>query len=67
MFAMLTVTPRTSAPFSELSVAELATPSANELDVIVVQRNRDLRTDVIEVLSALSRSGRTLTGVLMID
>ena len=67
MFAMLTVTPRTSAPFSELSVAELATPSANELDVIVVQRNRDLRTDVIEVLSALTRSGGTLAGVLLID
>jgi len=67
MFAMLTVTPRTSAPFSELSVAELATPSANELDVIVVQRNHDLRADVTEVLSALRNSGRIVAGVLLVD
>jgi len=67
LFAMLTVTPRTSAPFSELSVAELATPSASELDVIVVQRNHDLRADVTEVLSALSNSGRIVAGVLLID
>jgi len=67
MFAMLAVTPRTSAPFSELSVTELATPSANELDVIVVQRNRDLRTDVTEVLSALRNSDRIVAGVLLVD
>jgi len=67
MFAMLTVTPRTSAPFSELSVAELATPSDSELDVIVVQRNHDLRADVTEVLSALRNSGRIVAGVLLVD
>jgi len=67
MFAMLTVTPRTSAPFSELSVTELATPSDSELDVIVVQRNHDLRADVTEVLSALRNSGRIVAGVLLVD
>jgi hypothetical protein len=67
MFAMLTVTTHTSAPFSELSVTELATPSASELDVIVVQRNHDLRADVTEVLSALSNSGRIVAGVLLVD
>jgi len=67
MFAMLTVTTRTSAPFSELSVAELATPSTSELDVIVVQRNHDLRADVTEVLSALRNSGRIVAGVLLVD
>ena len=67
MFAMLTVTTHTSAPFSELSVTELATPSASELDVIVVQRNHDLRADVTEVLSALSNSDRIVAGVLLVD
>ena len=65
--AMLTVSARTSAPFAELSVAELAQPSTSELDVIVVQRNHDLRTDVVEGLSALRNSGRALGGVLLID
>jgi len=48
-------------------VAELAQPSTSELDVIVVQRNHDLRTDVVEGLSALRNSGRALAGVLLID
>jgi hypothetical protein len=54
-------------PFAEQSVAGLIKPSATEVDVIVVQRNKDLRNDLIEVLAALERSGRSLAGVLLLD
>jgi hypothetical protein len=54
-------------PFTELSVAELAQTTESEIDVVVVQRNKDLRKDLIEVLAALSRSGRRLAGVLLLD
>ena len=56
-----------TAPFSELTVSELATGNPSELDVIVVQRNRDLRTDVVEVLAALDRTGRSVAGVLLVN
>jgi hypothetical protein len=56
-----------TAPFSELTVSELTTRNPSELDVIVVQRNRDLRTDVVEVLAALDRTGRSVAGVLLVD
>jgi hypothetical protein len=56
-----------SPPFGELSVAELTRVSTNEIDVVVVQRNRDLRKDVIEVVAALANSGRSVAGVLLID
>ena len=56
-----------SPPFSELSVSELTRVSTNEIDVIVVRRNRDLRKDVIEVVAALANSGRSVAGVLLID
>ena len=58
---------KVTAPFSELSVSELTTGNPSELDVIVVQRNRDLRTDVVEVLAALDRTGRSVAGVLLVD
>jgi hypothetical protein len=54
-------------PFAEQSVAGLIQPSATEVDVIVVQRNTDLRKDLIEVLAALERSSRSLAGVLLLD
>jgi hypothetical protein len=54
-------------PFTELSVAELTQATDTEMDVIVVQRNRDLRKDLIEVLVALTRSGRKVAGVLLLD
>ena len=54
-------------PFSELSVTELADPTPDEVDVLVVQRNRDLRKDVVEAVVALSRSGRRFAGVLLVD
>jgi len=56
-----------SPPFGELSVSELTRVSTNEIDVVVVQRNRDLRKDVIEVVAALANSGRSVAGVLLID
>lgn len=56
-----------TAPFSELSVSELTAGNPSELDVVVVQRNRDLRTDVVEVLVALGRTGRSVAGVLLVD
>jgi hypothetical protein len=54
-------------PFTELSVAELTQATNSEMDVIVVQRNRDLRKDLIEVLAALNRSERKVAGVLLLD
>ena len=56
-----------TAPFSELSVSELTTGNPSELDVIVVQRNHDLRADVVEVLAALDRTGRSVAGVLLVN
>ncbi len=55
-----------ASPFAELSVAALTQPSTTEADVIVVQRNKDLRKDLVEVLTALERSGRSLAGVLLL-
>ena len=67
----LTVTAGTTGsvalPFAELSVAKLSEPSTTEVDVIVVQRNKDLRKDLVEVLAALGRSGRLVAGVLLLD
>jgi len=56
-----------ASPFAELSVAALTKPSTTEVDVIVVQRNKDLRKDLVEVLAALDRSGRSVAGVLLLD
>ncbi len=56
-----------ASPFAELSVAALTQPSTTEVDVIVVQRNKDLRKDLLEVLTALERSGRSFAGVLLLD
>jgi hypothetical protein len=54
-------------PFAELSVPELVSATSGQADVIVVKRNRDLRKDVLEVLTALQRSERPLAGVLLVD
>lgn len=54
-------------PFAELSIPELADPTPAEVDVIVVQRNRDLRKDVSEALTALQRTNRVLVGVLLLN
>jgi len=56
-----------SRPFSELGVPELTTTDRDTVDVIVVQRHRDLRKDATEALAALRRSGRPVAGVLLVD
>ena len=56
-----------SSPFADLTVPELTKPIADEADVIVVQRNRDRRKDLLEVFAALQRSDRRLAGVLLVD
>lgn len=56
-----------SKPFVELSVQELAAATTGHADVLVVQRNKDLRKDVTEAISALQNSDRRLAGVLLID
>ena len=61
------VVAKISVPFTELSVPELTTPAADEVDVVVVRRNRDLRADLVEVLAALDRSGRSVAGVVLVD
>ena len=53
-------------PFAEMNVKELA-GSGSEVDVIVVERNRDLRADVLETLAGLHSSGRQLAGVLLVN
>ena len=55
-----------SQPFADLTVPELVGGVDRDVDVIVVQRNRDLRKDVLEAVSALQRSDRTFAGVLLI-
>ena len=55
------------APFAELSVPQLTAVSTQQVDVIVVHRNHDLRADVLEVLAALNRSSRVLAGVVLVD
>ena len=54
-------------PFAELDIPVLSNPVVDEADVIIVKRNRDLRKDVVEALSALQRSSRKLVGVLLVD
>ena len=56
-----------SQPFADLTVPELVGGVDQDVDVIVIQRNRDLRKDVLEAVSALQRSNRKLAGVLLIS
>jgi hypothetical protein len=56
-----------SAPVAELTIAGLIESSDSELDVLVAQRNRDLRKDLAETIAALQRSGRHVAGVLLIN
>lgn len=65
--AMTETVPAVLKPFAELTVQELSTYATESADVLVVQRNRDLRKDVVEAVSALQRSGRPLAGVLLLD
>lgn len=53
-------------PFVELSVSDL-TSLSDDVDVLVVQRNDDLRSDLVEASAALRRGGRRFGGVLLLD
>jgi len=55
-----------STPFSEMSVPDFTHQKIGEVDVVVVERNRDLRKDVIELVAASRHSGRHFAGVLLI-
>lgn len=59
--------PHFALPFFELSVAALTELADSEVDVIVVQRNQDLRRDLIQAFATLEHSGRRLAGVLLLD
>jgi hypothetical protein len=56
-----------ATPFADMSVSELAVSTPGEVDVLVVQRNRDLRKDLSEALAASQSSDRHLAGVLLFD
>jgi hypothetical protein len=50
-----------------MALAELTAPSADELDVFVVQRNRDRRADVSEARQLAQRSPRKSAGFLLVN
>jgi hypothetical protein len=57
----------TAQPFATIGVSELTSSPTSQLDVIVVQRNLDLRKDAIEAFAAMRRSGRPLAGAVLLD
>jgi hypothetical protein len=59
--------PVISRAFADLSVSELSQPDVNEIDVLVVKRNRDRRPEVRDALIALQRSNRHFAGVLFLN
>lgn len=58
---------RTSTPMTAMVLTELTTPSTDELDVFVVQRNRDRRADVNEAMLLAQRSPRKIAGFLLVN
>jgi len=54
-------------PLAEMSVSEITAQQTSHVDVLLVQRNRDLRKDVVDALATLTKSGRQLAGVLLVD
>jgi hypothetical protein len=66
--AELTEAPaRTSTPMTAMPLTELTTPSTDELDLFVVQRNRDRRADVSEAMQLAQRSPRKSAGFLLVN
>jgi hypothetical protein len=66
--AELTEAPaRTTTPMTAMPLTELTTPSTDELDVFVVQRNRDRRADVNEAMLLAQRSPRKSAGFLLVN
>jgi hypothetical protein len=58
---------RTSSPMTAIPLTELTALSTVELDVFVVQRNRDRRTDVSEAMQLAYRSPRKSAGFLLVN
>jgi hypothetical protein len=58
---------RTSTPMTTMALTELTLPSTDELDVFVVQRNRDRRADVNEAMQLAQRSPRKSAGFLLVN
>jgi hypothetical protein len=58
---------RTSTPMTVMPLTELTAPSTDELDVFVVQRNRDRRADVSEAMQLAQRSPRKSAGFLLVN
>lgn len=56
-----------SEPFSILSLRELAQVTNDEVDVIIVQRNKDYRKDVVDALRAVRQSGRRCVGFVLLS
>lgn len=56
-----------SKPFGDLSVQEITDSGSAEIDVVITQRNVDLRRDLAETIAALEKSGRPFGGVVLID
>lgn len=57
----------TALPFATIEVSELTSTPTTQIDVIVVQKNLDLRKDVVEAFAAMRRSGRPLAGAILLD
>jgi hypothetical protein len=56
-----------ATPFSSMSVTEFAENTPGAVDVLIVRRNHDLRTDLSEALAAARNSDRRLAGVLLLN
>jgi hypothetical protein len=56
-----------AVPFATMSVTELAENTPGEVDVLIVRRNHDLRTDLSEAVAAARNSDRPLAGVLLLN
>jgi hypothetical protein len=57
----------TALPFATIEVSELTSTPTIQIDVIVVQKNLDLRKDVVEAFAAMRRSGRPLAGAILLE
>lgn len=56
---------RIGLPFSETSVADYLTQNANDVHILVVQQNQDLREDVAQVVSAMRHANQNFGVVLL--
>lgn len=67
VFEMSDIPHSVTSPISDLSISELMAKSTSEADVVVIQRNRDQKKNVLEAVLMMARSGRQFVGVILID